>query len=93
MLGDLMKSEWFHAVFSLLLGIGIVAIVRPTCTGDKCNVTKAPPPSDWNGYVYQMGAKCYEYKTSVIDCPKAGQGVAIESFASRTSHLRFDSHN
>jgi hypothetical protein len=97
MLGDLMKSEWFHFMFSLLVGIGIVAILRPTCSGDKCSVTKAPPPADWNGYVYQMGAKCYEFKTGVVDCPKAGGGsAAIESFsscglpASRNSHLRFD---
>jgi hypothetical protein len=97
MLGDLMKSEWFNNVFSLLIGIGIIAILRPTCSGDRCNVTKAPPPADWNGFVYQMGAKCYEFKTGVVDCPKAGGQAAVESFSScglpanRNSHLRFDS--
>lgn len=84
----------------MLLGIGIIAVLRPSCTGDACNVTKAPPPTDWNGYVYQMGSKCYEYKTEVVECPKAGAGAAaIESFAeaglpmSRNSHLRFDGTN
>jgi hypothetical protein len=91
MIGDLMKSEWFHTLFSLLLGIGIVAILRPTCKGEACTVAKAPPPADWNGFVYRLGEKCYEFSTAVIECPKAGTGAAaIESFASRNSHLRFD---
>jgi hypothetical protein len=88
-----MKSEWFNVVFSLLVGIGIVAILRPTCTGDACTTMKAPSPAEWNGYVYQMGSKCYEFKTQVVDCAGA---TAIESFGeaglptSRNSHLRFD---
>lgn len=94
MIGDLMKSEWFHTLFSLLLGIGIIAILRPACKGDSCTVAKAPPPADWNGFVYRMGDKCYEFKTEVVQCPAAGGPTAIESFvaANRGSHLRFDSH-
>ena len=93
MLGDLMKKEWFHIGFSFLLGLGIVAILRPVCTGSGCNVNKAPAVADWNNVVYSVGSKCYEFKTDVVDCPKeAGAQSPIESFqsAARNSHLRLD---
>lgn len=93
MLGNLMKSEYFHIGFSFLLGLGIVAILRPVCQGDKCTINKAPAPTDWNNTVYSIGSKCYEFKTDVVDCPKAaGAQSPIESFqsATRNSHLRLD---
>ena len=92
-----MKSEWFSLVFSFLIGLGIVAILRPVCKGDVCTVNKAPPPADWNGFVYSVGSKCYEFKTEVMDCPTGNaaagvEGAPIESFqaAMRDSHLRLD---
>ena len=88
-----MKSEYFHIGFSFLVGLGIVAILRPICQGEGCNVNKAPPPADWNNAVYSIGAKCYEFKTDVVDCPKTtGAQSPIESFqsAARNSHLRLD---
>jgi hypothetical protein len=88
-----MKSEWFNLVFSVLLGVGIVAILRPVCKGDICTVNKAPAPAEWNNAVYSIGSKCWEFKSEVVECPKAaGAQVPIESFQSaiRNSHLRLD---
>jgi hypothetical protein len=93
MLGKLMKSEWFNLVFSVLLGMGIVAILRPVCQGGNCTVNKAPTPADWNNAVYSIGSKCWEFKSEVVECPKAaGAQAPIESFqsANRDSHLRLD---
>ena len=93
MLGKLMKSEWFNLVFSILMGVGIVAILRPVCQGGNCTVNKAPVPAEWDNTVYSIGSKCYEFKTEVVECPQAaGSQAPIESFQSavRNSHLRLD---
>ena len=78
MLSDFLKSKMFNIIFSFALGIGLVAILRPVCTGDACKITKAPAPTDWDGYTYRMGSKCYEYKSSIDECPK--DSSAVESF-------------
>lgn len=82
MLTDLLKSQLFNVIFSFALGIGIIAILRPVCSGDSCKVLKAPAPTDWNGFVYRMGSKCYEYKSVITECPKDG---FVESFAGEFS--------
>ena len=90
-----MKKPMFNIGFSLLLGIGIIAIFRPLCKDGngketECSVNKAPPVADWNNAVYHLGSKCYEYKTATIDCPKDKKDY-IEAFNSdfqqRNSHL------
>jgi hypothetical protein len=77
MLTDLLKSQMFNVIFSFAIGIGVIAILRPICKGDHCNQIKAPPIKDWDGFVYRMGAKCYEYKSTITECPSDG---FIESF-------------
>ena len=78
MLSDFLKSKMFNVIFSFAIGVGLVAILRPVCTGDSCKITKAPTPSEWDGFVYRMGSKCYEYKSAIEECPK--DSSAIESF-------------
>ena len=77
MLKDFLKSKMFNMVFSFAIGLGIIAILRPVCLGDSCKKVKAPNTVDWDGFVYRMGAKCYEYKSEIIDCPTEGY---VESF-------------
>ena len=77
MLSALLKSEMFNVIFSFALGLGIIAILRPICKGDHCDQVKAPPIKDWDGFVYRMGAKCYEYNSKITECPSEG---LIESF-------------
>jgi hypothetical protein len=86
MLSDLLKSKLFNVVFSFALGLGLAAIFRPVCKGDDCKKVKAPPSKDWDGYVYRMGAKCYEYKSEIVECPKEGFIEGFEgAFAKRSS--------
>ena len=74
----LMQDDRFHIVFSILLGLGIVCIVHPMCTGKDCGIIAKPPSDkDFDKYVYQMGKKCYAFKTEVVECPASG---AIEAF-------------
>jgi hypothetical protein len=95
MIQDVMNKPLFNIAFSLLLGIGLVAIFRPLCKGSDgqpsaCTLDKAPPVKEWDGAVYHLGSKCYEYKTTTVDCPN-GKKDYIESFSSefanRQSHL------
>jgi len=85
MLTDLLKTQMFNIIFSFAIGIGIIAILRPICKGDSCNITKAPPLTEWDGFVYRMGAKCYEYKSNIIECPANG---FIESFVDQFQQRR-----
>jgi hypothetical protein len=76
----------FNIIFSFAVGIGIIAILRPVCKGDTCNIIKAPPLTEWDGFIYRMGAKCYEYKSEIVECPKEGFIEGFEgAFAKRSS--------
>jgi hypothetical protein len=86
MLTDILKTQMFNIIFSFALGLGIIAILRPVCKGDDCNLVKAPPLKEWDGFVYRMGAKCYEYTSKIVDCP-ATEGL-IESFMGEFEHRR-----
>lgn len=73
-----LKDERFNIFFSFVLGVGLICILRPLCTGSECNVSKAPEEKDFEKYVYRMGGgKCYEFKSEIIECPSSG---AVEAF-------------
>jgi hypothetical protein len=71
------NDERFNVFFSIMLGIGIVAIFRPICSGEQCNVSKPPKENDFDKFVYRMGGKCQEFKTDIVECPSSG---AVEAF-------------
>ena len=72
MLADLLKSESFSIAFSLLLGIGIWAILRPSCTSNSCATFKAPPIKDFGGKTFRLSSSCYKFKATTKDCPAEG---------------------
>ena len=76
-LQDILKSPLFNTSFSFILGIGLIAILRPLCKGNACNIFKAPPVKEWDGIVYRIGEECYEYSTKSVKCPGSGE---IEAF-------------
>jgi hypothetical protein len=73
----LLHDERFNVFFSFILGIGIICILRPVCVGAECEVSKPPSEKDFDKYVYRLGAKCYEFKTNITECPASG---TIEAF-------------
>ena len=75
------NDKRFDVFFSIMLGIGVVALFRPICSGLECNITKAPTESDFDKHVYRMGSKCHEFKTTIVECPTSG---AIEAFRTNT---------
>ena len=77
MIWDFLKSKNFNIIFSFVLGLGLAAILRPACKGDKCIVLKAPPLADLKGSTYQLGTKCYQFTIETQSCPSKG---VIEPF-------------
>lgn len=77
MIFDFLKSKKFNLVFSFLMGLGLMAILRPGCKGDGCIVMKAPPANEVQTSTYQIGKKCYKFETYTVDCPSSG---VIEAF-------------
>lgn len=84
---EVMKTENFNIFFSFVLGLGIIAMLRPICKGETCAIKKAPPVKEWNGAVYRLGAECFEYKATPVQCPPAGSQDIYESFRQRDSNL------
>lgn len=73
-----LNDERFNVFFSFVLGVGLVCMFRPLCSGDDCNINKAPADKEFEKYVYRMGQnKCYEFKSEIVQCPPSG---TIEAF-------------
>ena len=77
-LANLLKDEKFNTFFSFVVGIGIICILRPMCSGSDCNLNKAPSDKDFDKHAYRMGTgTCYEFKSEITECPPSG---AVEAF-------------
>lgn len=74
---EFLKSEGFKVVGSLILGIGLVAVFKPVCKGTDCIKQKAPSVDEIVKSTYQLGQKCYQFKTQTLVCPEKG---VIEPF-------------
>lgn len=69
---EFLKSKNFHYVFSFLLGFAIIAVLKPICHGSECIIEKAPPLQEVNTSTYQLGSKCYQFRSSPVECPASG---------------------
>lgn len=86
-LATLLNDERFNLFFSLILGIGIICMIRPMCAGSECMTLKPPAEKDFDQYVYRVaGGKCYEFKSELVECPTDG---AIEAFQQPLSQASF----
>ncbi len=74
---EFLKSEKFSVLASFILGLGLMAVLKPACRGTECKILKAPPLEEITHSTYQAGSKCYKFKHEIIDCPKDG---VIEPF-------------
>ncbi len=84
-----LQDEKFNVIFSFLLGVGLVCILRPMCDGKECVTWKPPAEKDFDQFVYRLADKCYAFHTKVVTCPAAGAIEAFQSeFATRAPALR-----
>lgn len=85
---NLLKDPRFNTFFSFVVGLGLICILRPMCTGPECVLTKPPSEADFDKNVYRMGGgKCYQFKTEVVDCPSSGM---IEAFEAKSNFANRD---
>lgn len=77
---EFLRTKSFNSVFSFILGLGIMAILKPICHGPNCIIQKAPSIEEVAKTTYQLGSKCYQFKSEPVDCPANG---VIEPFALR----------
>jgi hypothetical protein len=77
---EFLKTKQFSYVFSFVIGLGLMALFRPICHEKECVIQKAPPVDEVNKATYQLGSKCYQFRSTAMDCPKDG---VIESFEVR----------
>ena len=67
MIFEFLKTKNFHVVFSFLLGIFIVIVWKPTCKDDECIAHELPNLNEINSSTYQIGTKCYQFKTIPVN--------------------------
>jgi hypothetical protein len=75
-----LKTAAFDTTFSVILGIGIMALFKPMCNGTECFIKKAPPYDEVNNSVYQLGEVCYKFRATPVKCPDSGIIEPFERF-------------
>jgi len=53
-------------LFSFLLGIFVVIIWRPNCEKGDCIKRELPNLNEINNSTYQIGTKCYQFRTNIV---------------------------
>jgi len=72
MLADILKDKKFDYVFSLLMGIFLILLLRPVCKGDACFSFKSPPMKEIREHAYRIGDRCYKFVPKDTKCPMTG---------------------
>jgi len=73
-----LKSEKYSIAFSFILGVGIMAALKPGCRERDCSIKKAAPTEEVTKSTFQIGDKCFQFGTRSVDCPAAGE--IVEAF-------------
>ena len=63
---EFLKTKNFHMLFSFLIGVFIIIILRPSCNGDCENHVNANI-KEVESSIYMIGPKCYQFKSSVVE--------------------------
>lgn len=72
MLADILKDPRFNTVFSFLMGVFIILLIRPVCKGDACFSYKAPPVKEIQESAYKIGDTCYKFIPKETKCSLTG---------------------
>jgi hypothetical protein len=73
-----LKSERYSLAFSFILGVGIMAALKPGCRERDCSIKRAAPTDEVVKSTFHIGDKCYQFGTRQVDCP-ANEEI-IEAF-------------
>ena len=64
----LLKTTIGRIVTSILLGLGLAALFKKSCSGQSCITYHGPILGQVEGKTYQYGDQCYSYTLSPIQC-------------------------
>jgi len=64
---EFLKTKNFYMLFSFLLGVFVILILRPTCKDENCINHINPDIKEIELSTYQIGSKCYQFKASTIE--------------------------
>lgn len=67
---EFLQTKLFHKIFSFLIGLFIVLVLRPVCVGDACYEHKTPDSKEIVLSTYQMASKCYTFTPQAV--PSSG---------------------
>jgi hypothetical protein len=73
-----LKSEKYSMAFSFIVGVGIMAALKPGCRERDCSIKKAASTEEVVKSPFQIGDKCYKFATRNVECPAHGE--IIEAF-------------
>jgi hypothetical protein len=68
-----LKSEKYSIAFSFIIGVGIMAALKPGCRERDCSTKRAAPTEEVVKSTFQIGNKCYQFNTRNVECPTNGE--------------------
>jgi len=64
----LVNTKMGRVFISILLGIGLAALFRRTCTDKNCIVFNGPIIKEFDDKIYKQDGKCYKYTATSSKC-------------------------
>ena len=69
---DFVKSEKYSIAFSFIIGIGLMAVIKPACRDADCTSKRGANPEEVLRSTYQIANTCYQFGIRNVDCPADG---------------------
>lgn len=70
MLERVFEQKTGAILVSILLGLGLAAMFRRSCSGSSCVVVKSPDLKAIEGNVYKVNNDCYKYSPEIVPCER-----------------------
>ena len=64
------ESPMGSVIISIIFGLGLAALFRQTCKGERCIIVQSPNVEDIRKHVYKFQRECYKYTPEVVQCPQ-----------------------
>lgn len=69
-LSDFFFDSYLGSIItSIIIALGIVSIIRKSCTKNKCFTIRAPDPDMVAKTTWRAGDKCFKFDPRPIVCP------------------------
>ena len=57
-------------IVSIILGLGLAAVFRRACSGNRCIVIRGPNPNDVAQNYYKVNEQCFKYTPVFTECDR-----------------------